>query len=157
MQIAKKEDCQRCKGCCIFDRKETRFAPVFTLKEIAGLDAEFILVSNNLYKPKLVFSEGNWQCPFLDANHLCSIQHRKPLCCNIWPFIFMKNVFGQLVIACFEKKICPSLRKMSEGEFKGRVLEFYNYIKKEKIIEYVKDNPGLVWKTEPFAFVIKKI
>ena len=161
--LSTKESCQKCRGCCKFEEDEIYFAPLFTNQEIAALGdngAFFKKYKNhdNVMQIELVESNGLYVCPFLDeGEHLCRIYSLRPFDCRIWPFIFMKDKKGAVVLACFDRDMCPWMEEMSDSEFdklKERVLF---WLDKEEVVDFVLKNPGLIWDYEVDTFIVREI
>ncbi|MEA2037346.1 MAG: YkgJ family cysteine cluster protein [Nanoarchaeota archaeon] len=151
-----KDHCQRCKGCCKFAEDETYFAPIFTKEEKEKVDANFKKYKS-IYQIELKKQGNIYVCPLLDNDHLCTIYNMRPFDCKIWPFIFMKDQNNNLVLACFDKDLCPHVEDMSEEEFNQLKNNTLDWIEENNIINFIKKNKDLIWPYEEDTFIIKEI
>jgi len=163
-QITSKDICLKCRTCCIFDKKDSYFAPIFTPNEKEGVDKLNLDFSYSFTK------KGNiWQimledygemtkCPFLDTKTwLCRIYESRPFDCKIFPYILMWDEKEENVtLGCFNGE-CPGLGITDEKartDYRRRLLnEFETKEAEDLLINF----PELIWKKEQYFTEDKKM
>jgi Fe-S-cluster containining protein len=175
---SEKHACQKCRGCCKFEEDELYFAPLFTKAEVEkikakvscnassakkakpSLNAAFHLYKNSdkVFQVELIKSEDDpklWVCPFLDEKtHLCSIYSERNLDCRLWPFIFMNSKKGEVVLAHFDRDMCPIWNEMKEEDFLKVKQRMVLMLEEEEIVQTLREHPELAWEYEQYTTVI---
>ena len=156
------KDCKKCRECCKFEKDEIYFAPLFTRGEIERLKnkASFKPYKNSdeIFQIELIKSGPIYVCPYLNnREHICKIYENRPFDCKIWPFIFMKDKKGNLVLACFHKDMCRVVGNMSDKEFEGYREETMGWLEKSKMVDYIRMHKELAWDYEADTFIIKEM
>ncbi|MDD5589935.1 MAG: YkgJ family cysteine cluster protein [Candidatus Portnoybacteria bacterium] len=126
-----RKECAGCDDfCCKFEKSGRDAAPIFLPEERALVSREadgqgFLKPFKKTDASQIVLRKGGekeYFCPFfMKEKRLCSIQEKKPFDCLFFPFAFMRGKKGGVYIACFNKKICPGLAKLKEGQFEKYV------------------------------------
>lgn len=174
---SEKNVCQKCRECCKFEEDELYFAPLFTKAEVKRIKAigkraskranpaanavfHPYKGSDKVFQVELVKSKQDpklWACPFLDEkSHLCSIYSKRNLDCRLWPFIFMNSKKGEVVLAHFDRDMCPLWDKMREKDFSRLKKRMLRMVKEENIIETIREHPELAWDYEQYTTVISR-
>jgi len=154
--------CQKCRGCCKFEKSDVYFSPLFTKEEIEKIGADkkmFKKRGKDVFQIKLVRSKMQkniFVCPFLDEEtHLCKIYVNRPFDCKFWPFIFMRDG-NSLLLGCFKKDYCEITKSMSDEEFGKYLSSVFDWIKANKIDELIEKHPDLIWDKEDDVIILKE-
>lgn len=101
-------------------------------------------------------AKGGFRCPFLDeGSHHCSIYSSIPLDCSLWPYMFTRSRDGKTVnLVCADKSYCRCIEKISPAEMEGHRRDILRRIRREGILDIVRQFPGLILGYEPDTFVI---
>lgn len=158
--ITKSRDCFSCCQCCKFKADETDFAPVFSEIEMNSIPKKYTSQTRFLIKPskhsfqiQLTPSKketGLFVCPFYDEEkHLCSIYPYRPLDCQLWPIMLMRNKENTAVdIVCVEPEYCPSVAHISQVEKEKYYAYIVNYLNSPRIQSYIEKYPDIIWSYE---------
>lgn len=159
-----------CKTCCVFDKIDKYYAPIFTeaelnkVKKLAKKLPQFISHkgAKNVFQIKLVESEklkDTLACPFLnEETYSCRIYSVRPLDCRLWPFAIAKSQDGKsLEIVCFKKDFCPSLDGLDLKELNYYKKYLSKVIKSKKFLSVLNRHPELAWDHEEETYFIEKI
>jgi Fe-S-cluster containining protein len=159
--------CIKCKGCCKFSRQDLDMATIISRDELESMGGLKELPrmsphkgSTDVFQLEMILSKnGDFLCPFLDeGSHKCNVYDSLPLDCRLWPFLIMRSKDGKRVnLVCAEKRLCPSLAKISPAEFEGHKRQIMKRIREEGIIGQVARSPGLIWDYDPDTFLVAEI
>ena len=167
MKINKSEDCDKCRGCCKFEKGDEYFSPIFTIEEINKIRKSIKNIpkfnkhknSKNVFQIELVKSkkENLSVCPFLDEDtHLCNIYELRPFDCKLWPFVLTKTKDGKsITLSCFDKDLCPPFEKSKDKHFEEHKKEVIKLIKSKTNL--IRTHPELVWENEEDTFFVAKV
>lgn len=157
-----------CRSCCKFRKEDLYIRPKITVEEIARLKSaghyrdvfQEFNGSKNVFQISLVEkNKDTFICPYLDEkSHQCSIYAIRPFDCEFWPFVLMYDRRKEKVlIAHFNKSVCPITEAMSKATFDDYVKNGLEESKKQRILSLVKKYPELVWDYEEDTFVVCEI
>jgi Fe-S-cluster containining protein len=163
-----KHKCQKCRECCKFENDEVYFAPLFTKAEVERINNNFshkavfnpYKDSANVFQVGLVKSTENselWVCPFLDEKtHLCSIYSERNLDCRMWPFIFMHGKSNEVLLAHFDRDMCPIWNDMNEEDFLKVKKRMICMLEEEKVLQTIREHPELAWEHEQYTNIMSR-
>lgn len=111
-------DCLQCANCCrttgplLKDKDIERLAQHQKLKP--GVFAEkFLRIDED---GDYVFKQ--MPCPFLGADHYCSVYEARPAACRNYPHTQQREMYQKLNITYHNTFICPAVSKVVEGLMK---------------------------------------
>lgn len=155
-----------CRSCCKFEQGDGYFAPRMTAEEIERLRAhgafkDVFVPYKGVFQVQAVpsrLSKGLLVCPFLDEDsHRCDIHGIKPFDCAFWPFMVAREKDGRLVIAHFDKDVCPKTESMTEEAFKAYLGRGLDAWMEKGLLRMIEEHPGLVWDREDYTFVVREL
>jgi Fe-S-cluster containining protein len=163
--VTRSEDCVVCKECCKFHKDKLYFAPLFTDDELDALKkarptdeppAGFHRFhgSRTVWQIELLPSATSpslWVCPFLDeATNMCAIYPDVPFDCRVWPFLVAWSADGQgIELACYERKVCASLRNTGSDEFAAYTTYILGYVRRPQFLRHLREHMELIWPHQP--------
>lgn len=134
-QFVEQKYCLACQGCCRFSECNSIWTPHLLNKE-----KTFLRINPIKYKDLFICSY------FVPGKNYCKIYRRRPLDCQLYPFLLNKNK-NKIFLAIDSK--CPFVKENKNSqEFKkyikylARILESKKFIKKIcKNLEFINTYP----------------
>jgi len=149
------EDCFSCRGCCVFDRSDSPWLPYFSKEEIDQAIA--FGVSESAFSSRtgskiIPLPHGDFvRCPALNpVTHACTIYTVRPLDCQLYPFILMRDKTDQVILALHEA--CPFVLSSSgdlHPEIQKRAETLTQFLQSPETVALLATNPNLIMPIQP--------
>ena len=157
------QTCLTCDVCCRFLDSNSHLAPIFTDKEyeeslVFGLlENHFVLTSDGFsHQIQLKPHQDMFICPaFNPETQHCTIYQKRPLDCQIYPFMLMWSVDRQSVLLVVDR-LCPYTESEMEGQnFKIYIDEITEFL--ESIGEQIAQNYSLIGPFQGDVFIVRQL
>lgn len=108
-------DCLKCANCC------SSTGPLLLAKDIERLARALRIKPSAFAEQYLREDEDGDQvfqsmpCPFLGADHYCSVYEHRPNACREYPHTQQRDVLKKLKITWHNSMICPAVAEVLEG------------------------------------------
>jgi hypothetical protein len=148
------ETCFSCRGCCVFDHPDSPWLPYFRQEEIDqaiafGVPADAFRERTGTKITPLPHGDA-FRCPALDPEtHACTIYNVRPLDCQLYPFILMRDK-TEVILALHEA--CPFVLSPSgdlSPALQERVNELTQWLKSPAMADILSSDPHIVMPTQP--------